>query len=73
MTSSRSTTSTAARSMSRGGSPSWSIGCRRPSTRLSTPKTIDAWAAAIAAAADALTTTSERDAWQRAELDRHPR
>jgi exodeoxyribonuclease V gamma subunit len=37
---------------------------------LSTPKTIDAWAAAIASAADALTTTSERDAWQRAELDR---
>ena len=37
---------------------------------LSTPKTIDAWAAAIAGAADALTTTSERDAWQRAELDR---
>ena len=41
-----------------------------PSTRLNTPKTIDAWAAAIAGAADALTTTSERDAWQRAELDR---
>src|SRR3954454_5306741 len=37
---------------------------------LSTPKTINAWAAAIAGAADALTTTSERDAWQRAELDR---
>ena len=37
---------------------------------LNAPKTIDAWAAAIAAAADALTATSERDAWQRAELDR---
>ena len=37
---------------------------------LNQPKTIDAWAEAIAAAADALTTTSERDAWQRAELDR---
>ena len=37
---------------------------------LNSPKTIDAWAAAIAGAADALTTTSERDAWQRAELDR---
>jgi exodeoxyribonuclease V gamma subunit len=37
---------------------------------LSEPKTIDAWAAAIAGAADALTATGERDAWQRAELDR---
>jgi exodeoxyribonuclease V gamma subunit len=37
---------------------------------LNRPKTIDAWAEAIANAADALTTTSERDAWQRAELDR---
>ncbi len=37
---------------------------------LNSPKAIDAWAAAIAGAADALTTTSERDAWQRAELDR---
>ena len=37
---------------------------------LNAPKTIDAWATAIAAAADALTATSERDAWQRAELDR---
>jgi exodeoxyribonuclease V gamma subunit len=37
---------------------------------LTEPKTIDAWAAAIAAAADALTTTTERDAWQRAELER---
>jgi exodeoxyribonuclease V gamma subunit len=37
---------------------------------LSQPKTIDAWATAIASAADALTTTTERDAWQRAELDR---
>jgi exodeoxyribonuclease V gamma subunit len=31
---------------------------------------IAAWAAAIAAAADALTASSERDAWQRAELER---
>jgi exodeoxyribonuclease V gamma subunit len=37
---------------------------------LNVPKTIDAWAAAIASAADALTATAERDAWQRAELDR---
>jgi exodeoxyribonuclease V gamma subunit len=34
------------------------------------PQTVDAWAAAIAAAADALTATSEREAWQRAELQR---
>jgi exodeoxyribonuclease V gamma subunit len=37
---------------------------------LSVPTTIRGWAAAIAAAADALTATTERDAWQRAELDR---
>ena len=37
---------------------------------LSAPQTIDAWATAIAAAADALTATSERDAWQRIELQR---
>ncbi|MEN3284720.1 MAG: exodeoxyribonuclease gamma subunit [Solirubrobacteraceae bacterium] len=37
---------------------------------LSSPTTIRGWAAAIAAAADALTATTERDAWQRAELDR---
>jgi exodeoxyribonuclease V gamma subunit len=37
---------------------------------LNSPKTLDSWAAAIAGAADALTTTSERDAWQGAELDR---
>jgi exodeoxyribonuclease V gamma subunit len=37
---------------------------------LNSPKTIDAWATAIASAADALTATSERDAWQRAKLDR---
>ena len=37
---------------------------------LSAPKPIDAWAAAIAAAADALTATTARDAWQRAELER---
>lgn len=37
---------------------------------LSASTTIRGWAAAIAAAADALTATTERDAWQRAELDR---
>ena len=37
---------------------------------LSTAQTIDAWMEAIAAAADALTATAQRDAWQRAELDR---
>ena len=37
---------------------------------LSSPKTIDGWAAAIADAADALTATTERDAWQRASLER---
>jgi exodeoxyribonuclease V gamma subunit len=37
---------------------------------LSESKTIAAWAEAIAKAADALTATTERDAWQRAELDR---
>jgi exodeoxyribonuclease V gamma subunit len=34
------------------------------------PKTIDAWAEAIAGAADALTATGTRDVWQRAELQR---
>ncbi|HEX8157437.1 MAG TPA: exodeoxyribonuclease V subunit gamma [Solirubrobacteraceae bacterium] len=37
---------------------------------LSRAKTIDAWAAAIATAADSLTTTSQRDSWQRNELQR---
>jgi exodeoxyribonuclease V gamma subunit len=37
---------------------------------LTDPKTIDGWAVAIATAADALTATSPRDAWQRAELQR---
>jgi exodeoxyribonuclease V gamma subunit len=37
---------------------------------LNVPTTIRGWAAAIAAAADALIATTERDAWQRAELDR---
>jgi exodeoxyribonuclease V gamma subunit len=37
---------------------------------LTTPKAIDEWAAALAAAADALTVTPPRDAWQRAELQR---
>ena len=34
------------------------------------PKPVAAWAAAIGAATGALATTSDRDAWQRAELDR---
>ncbi len=34
------------------------------------PMTVGGWTAAIAAAADALTDTSPRDAWQRAELQR---
>jgi exodeoxyribonuclease V gamma subunit len=33
-------------------------------------QTVDAWVAAIAAAADALTATPERESWQRAELGR---
>ena len=37
---------------------------------LSTPKPIDAWADAIGAAADSLAATSEREAWQRSELQR---
>jgi len=37
---------------------------------LGEPQTIDDWAAALAAAADALTATSERDEWQRSELAR---
>jgi len=37
---------------------------------LSTPQTIDGWAAAIAAAADALTATAPHEAWQRSELQR---
>ena len=38
--------------------------------RLSASQPIDAWAAAIAAAADALTATTQGDAWQRAQLQR---
>ena len=37
---------------------------------LTEPKTVDEWASAIASAADELTATSSRDAWQRAELQR---
>jgi exodeoxyribonuclease V gamma subunit len=37
---------------------------------LSEPKPVAAWAATIGSAADALAATSERDAWQRLELDR---
>ena len=41
---SRSTTSTAARSTSPGGSPSWSTGSARRSPRCAAPQPIDAWA-----------------------------
>lgn len=37
---------------------------------LSGPKPVDAWAAAIAGAAAALTATSERDSWQQNQLER---
>ncbi|MEJ7824656.1 MAG: exodeoxyribonuclease V subunit gamma [Solirubrobacteraceae bacterium] len=37
---------------------------------LSAPQAIGSWASAIATAADALTATAPRDAWQRAELQR---
>ena len=37
---------------------------------LAAPKPVDEWAVVLAAAADALTATSPRDAWQRAELQR---
>ncbi len=37
---------------------------------LSSPKSVAGWAQAIAAAADALTTTGARDGWQRAQLQR---
>jgi exodeoxyribonuclease V gamma subunit len=37
---------------------------------LATPMPVGAWATAIAAAADALTEVSERNSWQRAELQR---
>ena len=39
-------------------------------TALRTPQPIGGWVDAIASAADALTATSQRDAWQRDELDR---
>ncbi len=38
--------------------------------RLSAAQTVEGWAGAIAAAADALTATAPRDAWQRSELER---
>ena len=38
-----------------------------------TAKPIGEWAQALATAADALTATSQRDAWQRAQLRAHPR
>jgi exodeoxyribonuclease V gamma subunit len=37
---------------------------------LSVPQTVPQWAAALAGAADALTSTAPHDAWQRAELQR---
>jgi exodeoxyribonuclease V gamma subunit len=43
---------------------------QRALDELGTPKTIADWADALADAADALMATTERDAWQRAELDR---
>jgi len=43
---------------------------RRAVDALSGQNTIDAWALAIAEAADALTATTERDGWQHAELHR---
>jgi exodeoxyribonuclease V gamma subunit len=39
-------------------------------TALGQPQTVDAWAVSLARAADSLTATSERDAWQREELQR---
>ena len=39
-------------------------------TALSEPQTVDGWAGSLARAADSLTATSERDAWQREELQR---
>ncbi len=39
-------------------------------TALSQPRPLEAWAATIASAADALTATSERGDWQRRELER---
>jgi exodeoxyribonuclease V gamma subunit len=39
-------------------------------TLLSQPRPVEAWAEAIASAADALTATSERGDWQRRELER---
>ncbi len=39
-------------------------------TELSEPQPIEAWVEAIATAADTLTATSERDGWQRVELQR---
>ncbi len=37
---------------------------------LSTPQTVDSWTTTIAVAADALTATTQREAWQRSELQR---
>ena len=62
-----------ARSMSPGGFAELVDRLQHAGRRAQPPKTIDAWAEAIAGAADALTATSDRDAWQRAELERHPR
>jgi exodeoxyribonuclease V gamma subunit len=39
-------------------------------TALGQPQTVDAWAVSLAQAAESLTATSERDTWQREELQR---
>ena len=54
----------------RAGSPSSSTGCGAALDALRAPQPIADWAAALAAAADALTATAPREAWQRAELQR---
>ena len=66
----RSTTSAAATSTSPAASPSSSSACTRSSTRSPSPMPLDAWAAAIAEAADSLTAAPGRDAWQRVQLGR---
>ena len=66
----RSTTSAAATSTSPAASPSFSSACARSSTRSPSPMPLDAWAAAIADAADSLTAAPGREAWQRIQLGR---
>ena len=66
----RSTTSAAATSTSPAASPSFFSACARSWTRSPNPMPLDAWAAAIADAADSLTAAPGRDAWQRVQLGR---